>query len=399
MKKRLCIWFVAAALLLSGLLPVAVKATTPEEYRLPQSEGVQNIVKRARQMTQIQWTPMENITGWNDEITYIAGFTYTGLPYGQPVKACYVPWNASLDTFLAAVNNPSSKMYTSYSAYNCIAPYYSTDCSAFVSWAWQLDRRWTAGAIPAFADEISRTTYEQAQVGDCLCLPSTHVLLITDVTYNADGQVSSIETMESTTDFPTNYCCKTTRYGTGGTLPLDELIKKYFDNKYVLYRCKTRDTVTYTHSCAVPLEGDNCPLCQDKVNMYRMYDPHSGEHFYTGSTQEKMDLLLAGWKYEGIGFTFPRHSGSPVHRLYDPVYGEHLYTMDESEKAALMAAGWNYEGIAFNSDPDCQVPQYRLHNPYATRGAYHFTASTVERDYLISLGWEDQGVGWYSCLQ
>lgn len=74
---------------------------------------------------------------------------------------------------------------------------------------------------------------------------------------------------------------------------------------------------------------------------------------------------------------FPRHSGAPVYRLYEPVSGEHLYTMDESEKATLMASGWNYEGIAFNSDPNMEVPQYRLHNPYASRGAYHFTASTM----------------------
>ena len=61
-----------------------------------------------------------------------------------------------------------------------------------------------------------------------------------------------------------------------------------------------------------------------------------------------------------------------------------------------LSAGWNYEGIAFNSGFENEVPQYRLHNPNATRGAYHFTASTQERDFLISVGWEYQGIGWYS---
>ena len=397
MKKRVMVWILAAVMLLCWLSPVTVMATDTEEYRLPLSEGVQNIVKRARQMTEIQWSPVSNITGWNGEVIYYFGTTYTGLPYGQPVKASYVPWVTDLNGFAAAVNDPNSKMYTSYSAYNKIAPYYSTDCSAFVSWAWGLDRRWTAGAIPAFGDEISRTTYEQAQVGDCICLTTTHVVLITDVTYNKDGQISSIEISESTTDPLFNHCCKKTRYGTGGTLPLDELIKKYFENKYVLYRCKTRDSVTYTHSCAVPLEGDDCDKCKNKVNMYRMYDPHSGEHFYTGSTQERSDLVAAGWLYEGVGFTFPVNTGKPVYRMYNPVYGEHLYTMNEDEKAGLMAMGWNYEGIAFNSAAETEVPQFRLYNPNEKRGAYHFTASVQERDYLISLGWEYHGVGWYSC--
>ena len=132
------------------------------------------------------------------------------------------------------------------------------------------------------------------------------------------------------------------------------------------------------------------------MHMFRMYDPNSGEHFYTGSTVERDNLVAAGWHYEGVGFTFSQTTGSPVYRLYDPVYGEHLYTMDEAEKASLMAAGWNLEGIAFNSAYDTEVPQYRLHNPNAKRGAYHFTASVEERDFLISLGWEYQGIGFYS---
>ncbi len=133
------------------------------------------------------------------------------------------------------------------------------------------------------------------------------------------------------------------------------------------------------------------------VNMFRMYDPNSGEHFYTGSAEERDFLVSAGWQYEGVGFTFPLTTGDPVYRLYDRVSGEHLYTMDKAEKDRLLAEGWNYEGIAFNSGFDTEVPQYRLHNPNATRGAYHFTASIEERDFLISIGWEYQGIGWYSC--
>ena len=132
------------------------------------------------------------------------------------------------------------------------------------------------------------------------------------------------------------------------------------------------------------------------MHMFRMYDPNSGEHFYTGSTVERENLVAVGWNYEGVGFTFSRTTGLPVYRLYDPITGEHLYTMSEEEKAMLMAQGWNFEGIAFNSAYDTEVPQYRLHNPNASRGAYHFTASIEERDHLISLGWEYQGIGFYS---
>ena len=138
-------------------------------------------------------------------------------------------------------------------------------------------------------------------------------------------------------------------------------------------------------------------MTRSMVDMFRMYDPNSGEHFYTGSVEERDFLVSVGWHYEGIGFTFPLTTGDPVHRLYDPVTGEHLYTMDVEEKDRLMSEGWNYEGIAFNSAFENEVPQFRLHNPNATRGSYHFTASIEERDNLINAGWEYQGIGWYSC--
>ena len=87
------------------------------------SEGVKNIVKRADQMNYIRWTPLKNIVGWDNYLDYQAGVTYTGLPYGQPIYASYVPWYTSLQGFIDAVNNPASKMYTSKSTYNEVAPY------------------------------------------------------------------------------------------------------------------------------------------------------------------------------------------------------------------------------------------------------------------------------------
>ena len=152
----------------------------------------------------------------------------------------------------------------------------------------------------------------------------------------------------------------------------------------------------YDYKCNACGQTRTVDMTRPMVDMFRMYDPNSGEHFYTGSDVERDNLIAAGWNYEGVGFTFPLTTGDPVHRLYDPVYGEHLYTMDVEEMNMLLAQGWNYEGIAFNSGFENEVPQYRLHNPNATRGAYHFTASLEERDMLISLGWEYQGIGWYS---
>ena len=134
MKKRIFSFLLALALLLTTFAAFGMDGAAADSARDVQlSEGVRNIVKRAYQMTDIQWTPQADVLGWNGDLTYRAGVTYTGLPYGQPVYAAYVPWVTDLDGFAAAVNDPNSRMYTSYSTYNCRAPYYSCDCSAFVS--------------------------------------------------------------------------------------------------------------------------------------------------------------------------------------------------------------------------------------------------------------------------
>ena len=135
---------------------------------------------------------------------------------------------------------------------------------------------------------------------------------------------------------------------------------------------------------------------EDTYMLYRLYNPNSGEHFYTGSTEERENLVTAGWNFEGNGWEAPRYSGAAVYRLYNPNAGDHHYTMSEEEKDHLARLGWQYEGIAWNSaDPSAGKPLYRLYNPNAEAGAHHYTLSTEEKDNLVSLGWKYEGIGWY----
>lgn len=120
--NRVCV--IVAFVMILLLFPAIHRASAADAN---QTQGQQNIVKRARQMTEIQWTPQKDILGWDSGLTYRAGVTYTGLPYGQPVYASYVPWSTSLVGFIDAVNDPNSLMYTSYSSSNKRAPYYSID--------------------------------------------------------------------------------------------------------------------------------------------------------------------------------------------------------------------------------------------------------------------------------
>ena len=132
--------------------------------------------------------------------------------------------------------------------------------------------------------------------------------------------------------------------------------------------------------------------------MYRMYNPNSGEHFYTGNVAERNHLIDVGWNYEGVGFKAPKKSNTPMYRLYNPNAGDHHYTSSVAERDHLVSVGWNYEGIGWYADDNKQIPQYRLYNPNATgAGSHHYTSNVAERNHLISIGWNDEGIGFYTC--
>ena len=143
-------------------------------------------------------------------------------------------------------------------------------------------------------------------------------------------------------------------------------------------------------------EPDPEPDPVETVIMYRIYNPNSGEHFYTANEEERDNIVEAGWNYEGIGWIAPIISDTPVYRLYNANVGDHLYTTSIRERDNLIKAGWRDEGIGWYSVETEQVPLYRLYNPNALQaGAHHYTADAAERDYLISLGWRDEKIGWY----
>lgn len=134
-------------------------------------------------------------------------------------------------------------------------------------------------------------------------------------------------------------------------------------------------------------------------DMYRVYNPNSGEHFYTSNKAEKDHLVNLGWKYEGIGWKAPTVSNYPVYRLYNANGGEHHYTMNVDEKNNLVKLGWKYEGIGwFSADPNDSnsVPLLREYNPNAFSNNHNYTINANEHNWLVSLGWKDEGKAWYA---
>lgn len=135
----------------------------------------------------------------------------------------------------------------------------------------------------------------------------------------------------------------------------------------------------------------------NRIKMYRLYNPYTGEHFYTADKTERADLITCGWNPEGIGWYAPPKSNAPVYRLNNPfVYGgDHHYTMSAEERDECIEAGWVSEGIGWYSDDAHGTRLLREYNPNAATGSHNYTTSEKEHSDLIGVGWRDEGVAWF----
>lgn len=238
-----------------------------------------NIVLRGRQMAEVKWTPLywryswggddssyvRNNSSWGSRVTatdgtytlgyFAAGKTYQGVPYSQAVNTGYIGWSISIDSFVQAVNNSSSRFYSGYSYWSRTAPYYGSDCSGFVSWAWDLSQRCTCTTLLHYSTYIGRSL-SSLQIGDCINNPNSHVVLVTNIGYDSNGSIVSVEITEQTP-------CKMRVTCYGELLPgktyehtgsLSYLSSYYFNGGYSIYRRSSSRSVSFTESSAVNLQ-------------------------------------------------------------------------------------------------------------------------------------------------
>lgn len=137
------------------------------------------------------------------------------------------------------------------------------------------------------------------------------------------------------------------------------------------------------------------PSRKGTIEMFRLYNPNSGEHFYTGIVMEAQSLIEQGWHYEGIAWYTPQISNTPVYRLYNQKAGDHFYTASLEECNQLRSLGWNYEGIGWYA-ASTGTAVYRQYNPNARTGAHNYTTDRTEHNYLVSHGWRNEGIAWYA---
>ena len=293
--------------------------------------------------------------------------------------------------------------------HNVIKLYYDHECTREVGTeATEEDSLWVKAFSPG--DAIIR-----AESGENSSIRSVCDVMVTGdpVTYKAeiakDIKNGSVTFPNLQTEFEEGevvtvnagpdkgYTLKSLKYSIKGKDSETEITEKGADDYTYLFKMPAGDvTITAVFEKAPAPDPKPAPDVET-IDMYRMYNPNSGEHFYTGNVAEKNHLISVGWNYEGVGFKAPKTSNTPMYRLYNPNAGDHHYTYNKAERDHLVSVGWNDEGIGWYADDNKGVPQYRLYNPNAEAGAHHYTWNTAERDHLISLGWKGEGIGFYSC--
>lgn len=166
-------------------------------------------VEYARTLSRVKWTPVAGTMPNRRGGTFEQGTEYTGVPYSsvKAVGRC-IGFDIYLKTFLAAVENPRSVLYTENlsGTVSNAAPYYGAVCSTFTSYALQCALPYRSSHHGEQFREgvvlVDPQSAQGAEPGDVIYTPpatvggGSHVELVTEV-QRSGGRVTAIRIEES----------------------------------------------------------------------------------------------------------------------------------------------------------------------------------------------------------
>lgn len=199
-------------------------------HEMPSIVNIIGEVKRARQFTDIEWTPIQNLPRF-DQITndayvsngrmadqYTAGKTYKGFPYSsgnmtEMAKYGYtyghIGYDAPISAFMTCLCNTDSFLYTKSpgTETNVQATAYGATCDVLACYAMGLST-WVGsdsfvtlvnnGTVVKITD-VDTMNGALIEIGDLIWLRAVHIAVITDIVRDASGNIEYIEVSEATT--------------------------------------------------------------------------------------------------------------------------------------------------------------------------------------------------------
>lgn len=204
--KRWCSCVAAVALAMVASVRDSSSAVEAKRSPRPWQEAA---VEYAHIMSGVKWTPVAGGMPKRSGGYFEEGTQYTGVPYSsvKAVGRC-IGFDISLKTFLAAVANPHSVLYTENLAgkVSNAAPYYGKVCSSFTSYALQCAVPYRSSHHgPEFRTGVvlvEPQAAEAARPGDVVYTPpakvnaGSHVELVTGVEHRG-GRVTAVRVEDS----------------------------------------------------------------------------------------------------------------------------------------------------------------------------------------------------------
>lgn len=253
----------------------------PITHELPVSVGMQNAIRRARQLTDIKWTPKVNIprysmmNGGSKHFLdwFYADKEYVGIPYsgcggGESNWTTPKEWGYAhnwvggcipFDAFVTAARYPNSifSETVDQSTYNYDSSPFGIVCTALVNYA--VNGSWPLRGIQNFFDTSDHSfinTHKTVEtmpangfaIGDFLYTVE-HVIIITDIMRDVDGNVTHVEMSEATTIGNGNNTELGTQYGGVARRKMWDVNEfKSIYTAYAVYRRSSFNGIPYTPS-------------------------------------------------------------------------------------------------------------------------------------------------------
>ncbi|MBO4793610.1 MAG: hypothetical protein J5556_03470 [Deltaproteobacteria bacterium] len=214
---------------------------------VPENLGVINTILNARQLTEIQYTPvatMPVMSGDFEADAEIKGMVYSSARQ----EGLFCANSVSLHTFMTAVLNPNSYLYTRESSVSNSKTYYGAVCSTFVGYCYGLRDYIPTTYMLDKIDGMERIENQTAyglKLGDMLLKSGEHAMIVTKIMRNRrNGMIDSITISEA---WPR--VCRTQKKTVAQ-------INTWLSGNYVAYRYGKIYAVEYTPSPWVLLENE-----------------------------------------------------------------------------------------------------------------------------------------------
>ena len=279
---------------------------------VPGSVGVQNALRRAKQLSQLRWTPVRPLpVGMKAEIPGEKRFYSIFLPAWRPQTGAnysaarfdekYIGYNVSLETYMTALSNPESVLYTRslHGKAPLSSAYYGTVCSEFVSYVLDMPFHIDCQQWPFLEgiEKVETEPLENLKLCDVLNEPTHHTTLITGISRDEDGKMAEITVTESTLP-----------HVQSRTFTPREFTEYWLKDHYEVLRYGKIDKVTYTPSPWVRVEGD--PETERPVpNPVLMPDYGNKANYLLGET---VTLSAFDTRYQEVEVSL---EGTPPERL------------------------------------------------------------------------------------